>query len=146
VTPPERFDEIRDGAAIAGWVPDAAAVIDRFLAAYRIPLQIPADLLMFGVYPILPYEDAEPPAARFFVGIRLELPSPSHAKALVSMITLIRAFTSGAGTVGDGGRALIPILFGNTPIQDDSSLLLRTAIMDAEEIALLFNMFSIYSN
>lgn len=144
VAAPPRFGEIREGAALAGWVPDAAEAIDRLLSAFRIPLQIPADLLIFGVYPAPPDDAAYPPAARFFAGIRLELPSPSHVKALASMITLIRAFTAGSGLAEDGG--LIPVLFANPPDQDDSSLILRTDVMDAEGIALLFNMFSIYSN
>jgi hypothetical protein len=147
VTAPEPFGEFRPGAALAGWVPDAEARINQFLSGMRIPLWIPADLLVFGVYPAQaeqPTGETDAAASRFFVKLRLELPSPSHAEALVSMIALIRAYIVTTDISGEGGFSLVPFLFANAPIRDDASLILTTAVMDAGEIALLFNMFSLY--
>jgi hypothetical protein len=154
VTPPERFRELGEGAVMAGWIPDAEPLINRFLSGMRIPLSIPADLLIFGVYAVSAGAEMElsaaeadivNPASRFFARIRLELPSPSHASALVSMIALIRSYIVNPALTAEEGFSLVPFLFANVPIQDDSSLILRTAVMDAERIALLFNLFSLYS-
>ncbi|MDR0377763.1 MAG: hypothetical protein LBH70_08225 [Spirochaetaceae bacterium] len=151
VMAPPRFAELREGAVLAGWVPDAAAMIDRLLFGMQIPLSIPAGLAVFGVYPAA----ADPPdgegraanpAHRFFARIRLELPSPSHAGAIAAMIALIRSVIVNPAFAEAGEFSLAPLLFANPLVQDGSSLILRTADMDAEEIALLFTMFSIYSN
>jgi hypothetical protein len=143
VAAPPRFRELREGAVLAGWVPNAGPLIDRFLYGMQIPLSIPADLLIFGVYAAT--MDSGDPSSHFFARIRLELPSASHAGALVSMISLLRSYIISQDLAEEGGLSLVPFLFANAPVQDDSSLILRTAVMDAERIALLFNMFSLYS-
>jgi hypothetical protein len=147
VTAPACFGELSEGAVLAGWVPDAESLVDRVLSGMQIPLSIPADLLVFGVYAASAdaEADAANPAPRFFARVRLELPSPSHASAIVSMIALIRSYIVNPALADGGGFSLVSLLFANAPIQDDSSLILRTAVMDAEEIALLFNLFSVYS-
>jgi hypothetical protein len=140
---PKAFGEIGEGAVLAGWVPDAEPLIGRFLSGMQIPLLIPANLLVFGIYPA--EGDAANPGSRFFVRLRLELPSPGHAGALASMISLIRSYIVNPDLAGEEGFSLAPLLFANAPVQDDSSVILSTALMDAGEIALLFNMFPVYS-
>jgi hypothetical protein len=141
VRTPEGFAGFREGAALAGWVPDAEAPINRFLSGMQISLSVPADLLIFGVYP-----DAAPGAVgRFFARFRLELPSASHVSALASMISLVRSFIVNSDMAGEYGFSLVPLLFANPPVREDSSLILTTGSMDAGEIALLFNMFPVYS-
>ena len=140
---PERFEEFSEGAALAGWVPDAEPLIGRFLTDMRIPLGIPANLVVFGIYPA--EEDAANPASRFFAKLRLELPSPGHAVALTAMIALFRSFVVKPDLPESGELPLVPLLFANVPVQEGASLILRTDLMDAEEIALLFTAFSVYS-
>jgi hypothetical protein len=108
-----------------------------------IPLRIPADLFVFGVYPA--EEDAANPGSRFFAKLRLELPSPSHAGALMAMLGIVRAYFINPDLPDTGVLPLVPLLFANAPVLDDSSLILRTDAMDAEKIALLFTAFSVYS-
>lgn len=142
VAAPECFGEFSKGAVLAGWVPDAESLIGRFLADMAIPLLIPADLLVFGVYP------AEGDAANsgpFFAKLRLELPSPSHAGALMAMLAMVRSYFVNPDLPEAGGFPPAPLLFANVPIQDGSSLILRTDGMDAEKIALLFTAFPVYS-
>jgi hypothetical protein len=144
--PPPRFGEFQEDSVLTGWVPDAATPVNRFLAASGIPLEIPVDLFIFGIYPAEAGEtDAEAGTFRYFAKFRLELPSPSHAEALVSMISLIRAFAVRPDSAVEGGFSLIPLLFANAPVRNDSSLIMRTAVIDPQGIALLFNMFSLYS-
>jgi histidinol-phosphatase (PHP family) len=147
VRPPEKFAELSEGAVLAGWLPDAESLINRFLSGMQIPLAIPADILIFGVYPGpagAEETDAANPKSRFFAKLRLELPSPSHVSALVSMISLIQSFIA-MDAAGEERLPLAKILFANAPIPENSSLILASSALAAEEIALLFNMFSIYS-
>ncbi|GHV88913.1 hypothetical protein AGMMS50267_12730 [Spirochaetia bacterium] len=51
VTVPEAFWEMREGAVMAGWLGDAAALINQLLAGMEIPVQVPADNLIFAVFP-----------------------------------------------------------------------------------------------
>jgi hypothetical protein len=115
-----------------------------------IALSIPADLLIFGVYPDTagpPVEGTDAPktADRFFARFYLELPSASHANALASMISLFRSSIANQDMAGEGVFPLVSLLFANVPVREDSSLILTTAGMNAGEIALLFNMFPVYS-
>ncbi|GHT79902.1 hypothetical protein FACS1894130_10020 [Spirochaetia bacterium] len=147
VTVPDAFWNIREGAALAGWLEDAAVPINRFLGQLEIPIQVPADRLIFAVFP-----EAGPPLV-YSALLRLETPSVSQAKALASMVSMIRLFVGRppANRPSVEGSAdslpdLIAALFANTPVQDDTALILKTASLDAEAIALLFTMFSVYSN
>jgi hypothetical protein len=62
---------------------------------------------------------------------------------------MVRVFTANAQSAEasppGGMAALLPILFANPPVQNGAFLNIRTAPMDAGEIALLFNLFSVYS-
>jgi hypothetical protein len=141
VTVPEAFWQMREGAAFAGWLEDAAVLIDRFLEQSGIPLQIPADHLIFAVFP------AEDPLPAYIAILRLETPSVSHAKALASMVSMIRP--SITRPPADGSAAVPPLLaalFANAPVQENTALILKTAVLDADAIALLFTLFSVNSD
>jgi hypothetical protein len=151
---PEGFAELRRGALLAGWLEDAGGPINQFFAQLEIPIQIPAERALFGVYalppgalsalsPEKPGEGEEPV---YEAALRIETPSVNQAKAMVSVISLARLFMSGGAFPGAGGpMALAAALFANPPAQEGPVLIIRTGAMDAQEIALLFNMFSVYS-
>ncbi|MDR1948061.1 MAG: hypothetical protein LBQ38_01585 [Spirochaetaceae bacterium] len=148
VVPPESFGPLRRDAALAGWIEDAAAPINGFLEKIGIPLRIPAEKALFGVYALpaaLPETGGGSP--RYEAALRIETPSASQARGLIAMISLIRVFLD-AGEQSEPGSpgALIGALLSNPPVQEDSALILRSAGMDSESIALLFNLFSVYSN
>jgi hypothetical protein len=44
-----------------------------------------------------------------------------------------------------GIAAALPVLFANSPVQDGTELTLHSGTMNSDEIALLFNIFSVYS-
>jgi hypothetical protein len=143
VEAPEQFRPIRTGSVLAGWLIDGAAPINRFLASLELPIQIPASRLLFGLHPA--GEDA--PAESYTATLRLEMPTETHAKALTAMISMIRIFlTRGNFSEENPLSALAPVIFANDPVLDGSSLVLKTGAMKDSDAALLFSMFSIYSN
>lgn len=178
VLAPDAFGPLRRGAALAGWIENAAAPIGRFLERLRIPLQIPADRAIFGVYAVPPpaapaYGDGSVAGGdlpghgvgeesryrravaagsgeekpRYEAVLRIETSSPSHARGLIAMVSLLRNFLdTGADAGPDSPVALIAALLANPPVQEDSALILRSSAMDCESVALLFNLFSVYSN
>ncbi|GHT65331.1 hypothetical protein FACS1894110_06950 [Spirochaetia bacterium] len=138
---PEGFTQFRQGAALTLWLENPAAPLDRFLNDLNIPLQIPAEQLLIGLYPVL---SAESDSASYEARLRIKTPSPSQARALVILFSMAR-LASGAADTERGGAALLPILFAYPPVQDGQFLNIRTAPMDSDEIALLFDLFSVYS-
>jgi hypothetical protein len=143
VAAPESFRPIRAGAVLAGWLTDASPPINRFLAAMELPIQVPASRLLFGLYPA----GAEAPAGSYTAVIRLETPTESQAKALTAMISMIRLFLNNGNFSGEHHLfALAPMIFANPPVQEGQALILKTGAMKGSEAALLFSMFSVYSN
>jgi hypothetical protein len=143
VEAPEQFRPIRAEAVLAGWHTDASVPINRFLAAMELPIQVPASRLLFGLHPA----GEEAPAESYTATLRLETPTETHAKALTAMISMIRLFlNNGDFSGGNPLFALAPVIFANPPVQEGSALILKTGAMKGAEAALLFSMFSIYSN
>ncbi|GHU15940.1 hypothetical protein FACS1894163_04350 [Spirochaetia bacterium] len=137
---PEGFTEFRRGAALTLWLENPSGILNRFLSEMNLPLQIPAEELLIGLYPA-PSENG---LANYEALLRIKTPSASQARALVTIFSMARLFAANAAGAG-GIMALAPILFANPPEQDGASLNIRTALMDESEIALLFSLFSVYS-
>jgi hypothetical protein len=155
---PVALAELRRGAVLAGWVPDAAGygaelltrTLSRFAGGGKIPLQIPAEQLVFGVYKTVDQGETGEPV--FEARLRVETPSVSHARALASILSMLRLFMAGGGA-GDGspgGESPLAVfgaaLLSGPPVQDGSALVLRAPGLKAGDIALLFTMFSLYSD
>ncbi|MDR2184285.1 MAG: hypothetical protein LBO80_01255 [Treponema sp.] len=135
---PGGLEELRRDAVLAGWVDDAAVPINQFIQSLALPLQIPAERLLFGVYA------AE--GKKYDAVLNIATPSISQARALVSIFSMARIFLANSDIDPGGPAALAFIFFANTPVQEGTNLIIRTGIMDEDGIALLLNMFSLYSN
>ncbi|MDR0451636.1 MAG: hypothetical protein LBH15_01175 [Treponema sp.] len=133
---PGAFREFRENAALAGWLCSPSVPLNRFTARLNIPIQIPADLLVFAVYPAGSAGESRLYNAR----LRLETQSPSQARALAAMFGLARLFAAGADL-----PPAIAALLANPPESDGAALVLSTGDLEPEAVALLFNMFSVYS-
>jgi hypothetical protein len=133
---PGSFPQFRDNAVLAGWFHSPSVPLNRFMAQLNIPIQIPADMLIFAVYPAEGEEEKRLYTAR----VRLETQSPSQAKALASMFSLVRLFAAGADL-----PPAIAALLANPPEADGAALIFSTGALEPEAIALLFSMFSVYS-
>jgi len=142
---PEGFAAFNHGFALAGWMNDSAEYINVFLASMGIPLQIPAEDFFFGAKK----EDED----LWDLIFKIKTPSAIQARSLITLFSIARLFVMrAANTQGEAtGEPLSPqqaaaLLFANTPELDEAYLTLRIDSLDADKIALLFNMFSIYSN
>jgi hypothetical protein len=135
---PLGLEELRRNAVLAGWIDDAATPVNRFIQSLALPLQIPAERLLFGVYAV---EDKKYDAV-----LNITTPSISQARALVSIFSMVRLFLVNSD-IGPGEPATLAfIFFANDPVQEGTNLIVRTGTMDGDGIALLLNMFSLYSN
>ena len=136
---PANFGELRRDAVLAGWF-DETGPISRFIASLGIPVRIPADRLVFGVYPAGGADGGE---KKYEAALCLETPSESHVRALASIFSMVRLYLPSVDIPAAAGP-VTAALFSNTPKQDGSNLLIRTGVMGESEIALLLNMFSLY--
>ena len=141
---PKGFAEFNRGFALAGWMNDSAEAINVFMASMGIPLQIPAEDFFFG---------AKNQADLWDLIFRIRTQSQAQARSLLSLFSMARLFVLRAADVGggDAGESMSPqqaaaLLFANVPELDAEYLTLRMDSLGADMIALLFNMFSIYSN
>jgi hypothetical protein len=144
---PEGFAEFRRGAVLSLWLTEPALLADRFFDSLGLPLQFPAEQLFVSLFPHV-REGADGDTGEhgmYEALIRIETSGVSQARALLTLISMIRLYAPEAGGA-DGAAALAALLFANPPVQDGRNLNLRTAVMDAAEIALLFGLFSVYSD
>ena len=144
-TAPEGFAAFSRGFALAGWMNDSAGSINTFLASMGIPLQIPAEDFFFGAKK----EDED----LWNLIFKIRTPSAMQARSLLTLFSIARLFVMRAANAqGEvAGEPLSPqqaaaLLFANVPELDEAYLTLRIDSLNSDKIALLFNMFSIYSN
>jgi hypothetical protein len=138
---PEGFEDLSRGAVLAGWLPGAAARIDSFLAARDIPLQVPVELVLFGIYP----SGGGGEGAGYEIILCLETPSESHAQGLAALISMMRLLIADAMEPGDPFKTMMDHFFTLPPVRNGTNLSFRSGPVDATEMALLFNLFSLYS-
>ena len=141
---PEGFAEFNRGFALAGWMNDSAESINGFMASMGIPLQIPAEDFFFG---------AKNQAELWDLIFKIKTQSAAQARSLLTLFSVARLFVSRAPGAGGGaaGEPMSPqqaaaLLFANVPELDAEYLIIRMDSLEADKIALLFNMFAIYSD
>jgi hypothetical protein len=148
VTPPG-FSEFRKAYALAGWMPDPSESIAKFFDTLGIPLQIPAEKLFFGAVNVNAADQSHTEKDPWQLVFRLETQSAAFARSLISFFSVARLFVlrgTDAGFFTASPLDAAALLFANLPEQDDDSLVIKTDSIGVDEIALLFQMFSIYSN
>jgi hypothetical protein len=155
VTVPEKFQEFRRESLMAGWLENAGTPINNFLSDIGIPMQIPTERILVGIYPSVPDKQDGDEAANseavtglYELRIRVETQNATQARTLTTMFSFMR----GRSLSEDSGIKVKPeyldifrSFLDNPPIQDGGDLIVRTGPMNAREIALLFNRFSLYS-
>ena len=146
---PRGFEEFRRACVLSGWLNDPGVSINGFIDELGLPLQIPAEDFFFGVIR-LPFEES------WELAFRIKTPSANNARSLVSLINLARFFMGKGPFPQNGGpegseplsispQEAVALLFANDPEQNEEFLTIRTGPLAKDRIALLFTMFSLYS-
>jgi hypothetical protein len=160
---PEGLDELKWEAVLLGWLDHAGTPINNFLSIAGIPVRIPTDRILFGVYPSqgpepsvepeelvvdeeTPPQDAGTAEPLYELRLRVETENANQARALTTLLAFVRAFTERPDIQVDPEYlATLRPLLANPPSQAGPDLAIHTEPMGAREIALLFNRFSVYS-
>ncbi|MDR2210184.1 MAG: hypothetical protein LBO65_01760 [Spirochaetaceae bacterium] len=137
---PEALGPLQDGAVLFGWMEDPASALNKIVAAFGVPIAIPAERLIFGVYP------AGEENQDYTAVLRFETPTPAQANALVWIFTLARTQIAGADfSAHPDLEALAGAFFsGGAPRQEGNALILTSGVMKGQDLALLFNIISLY--
>jgi hypothetical protein len=139
VAVPETFAAMREGAAAAGWLPGAEP-LNRYLGALGIPIEIPADRVLFGLYPVDGAGEFRAEAV-----FRLETPSVSQARALAAIFSMAHLVLGNLDRT-DSASSFALLLFANPPELDGKALIIHAGILDETGLALLLSLFSVSLN
>ena len=147
---PDGFPLFSRGREFAGWINDPSDFLDNFLLSLGIPLHVPAEDFFFGAVNV---GSGGNTAAGWELVFNIATSSPAQARSLVTLFSMARLFiTRGPPPEFEEGAASISpqeaamLLFANAPELDGNALILRTNPLDGDRIALLFSLFSVYSN
>ena len=152
-TVPAGFAEFMRGSALAGWVNGSSEFINNFLSSMGIPLQVPAEDFFFSA---VSSQDSDPQnqgrTTDWDLALRIRTSSPAQARSLVTLFSMARLFVMrGPQSASEEDNSMSPLeaarlLFANSPQLDGDAIVLRVGPLEETRIALLFSMFSVYSN
>jgi hypothetical protein len=144
-----------------GWLDRAGEPINNFLSLAGAPVRIPTNRILFGVHRFQESNgeteedagDEEPPFQAAGSGeplyelrLRVETQNANQARALTTLLALLRVLMENPESNLEAQyRETLRPLLANPPSQEGADLAILTDPMTAEEIALLFNRFSVYS-
>ena len=146
---PPGFLDFRLPCVLSGWIVEPNEQINRLMDNMGIPLQIPAEDFFFGIIRA-PDDGAFPGRELWALNFKIRTPSANQARSLVSLFSLARLFMP-RGEIPLDAETMSPqeaatLLFANAPVQDGAFLSIRTGVLDSRGIALLFDLFSVYSD
>jgi hypothetical protein len=151
---PGGFAEFRRGLVMAGWINNPSGYINSFLSNTGIPLQIPAEDFFFGAARTAAVADPKlkteaKPSWDIIFKIRVQ--SAVHARSLLGLFSVARLYVlRGAQEAPlDGSytpQRVMALLFAKPPEQEAEYLSIRIDALSEAGTALLFDMFSLYSN
>jgi hypothetical protein len=145
-TPQEGFDAFRRGAALAGWITDGGASLNKLLHSLEIPIEVQTQSAFFAVNKINAANETGAVNgidARYEINVRLEMLSEEQAKGVATLFSLARLFIGQNSDSESGTLALAGPLLANPLEQSGQTLNLRSGAMTGEEVALLFNAFTL---
>ena len=149
---PQGFEEFRRSCVLSGWFCNPSAAIDGFISNLGVPIQIPAEDLFFGAERAPLNETAQGGNSRntpWDLVLKIRTPSARDARSLLALFSFARIFIP-RSTGAEEGTAMEPmqvaaLFFANAPEQEEEFLIIRMKSLSESRIALLFNMFSVYS-
>ena len=126
----------------------------------EIPLQVPAEDLFFGAAGSSSNQ-ASADKEKWELVFRIRTASQAQARSLFTLFSMARRFVDEGALTGQHNfrqntlegyassfspQEMAALLFANTPEQDGNIMTLRIGPLDETGVALLFSMFSLYSN
>ena len=146
---PRGFEEFRRPCVLSLWWNDPGVPLNRITEAMGLPVQIPAEDLFLGVMKSASNTESN---RNWILVFRIRTQSASHARSMLSLVSMARIFLqrvpkdekSGVSVMSP--QAAAAILFANQPEQDGDSLIIKTDPIGERVIALLFNLFPLYSD
>ncbi|HCC37096.1 MAG TPA: hypothetical protein DEQ14_05515 [Treponema sp.] len=138
---PADFIAASAGSIISCWLENPGTTVNRLFEAMGLPLQLPAERMYITIFPN--ENPAQDSGLRYRAAIKIEASGESQAKALETLFSMARVFSSQAPET-NGVVSLAAVLFANAPVRDGKYLELQTAPLTEKDIALLFSFFSIY--
>jgi hypothetical protein len=156
---PEKLNELRWDALLLGWLENAGTSINNFLSTIGLPVNIPTERILFGIYESTGQgpddDDAGSPEAGsakdlpeplYEMRLRVETGNANQAKALAALLAFVRVLAENPNINVDQEflEVLRPLLV-NPPSQDGPDLVIQTSPLNAQGIALLFSRFAVYS-
>jgi hypothetical protein len=146
VESPVALAELRKGAVLSGWMENPASAINRIAAAFGVPIEIPAERLVFAVFPLRDRANGTAKQSESYTAVmRLETPSPTQAKALVRIFIMAKAGLALADFSGNRDMEILArAFFSENPVEDGNALILKSSVMSGRDIALLFNTVAVY--
>jgi hypothetical protein len=152
VPPQEAFDAFRRGAALAGWITDGGSSLNNLLYSLEIPIEVHIQSAFFAVNKINAANESgavneidavNETDARYEINVRLEMLSEEQAKGVATLFSLARLFIGQNSDSESGTLVLAGPLLANPLEQSGQALNLRSGAMTGEEVALLFNAFTL---
>ena len=131
---PEGFNEFRKEAILACWIDNPGPSINQKLMEMGIPIELPAEQLFVSLFPA----DEQ----RYEARLKIQVAGANQARGLAMMFALSRGFLS-PSAASDSSTILGSILFANPPVQDGNALTITSAPLSAQEVSLLFAIFSL---
>jgi hypothetical protein len=150
---PDGFYDFSKGAILSCWLNEPGPLINLKLREMGFPIEIPAELVFVSVY----YTGED----QYEATLRIQVSSASQARALVTVLSLARAFSSlsqsdeygnsptgtnpATGDADNNGNLelLQAVFFANPPVQDGRNLNIKTAVLSSSGVSLLFDLFSL---
>jgi hypothetical protein len=120
--------------ALSGWLDNPKMYINQKLNEMGMPIELPADNIFINLFVT--------EEQKYEAHIRIQLSSATQARALVALFGMARNFIS-TETLTDNYSLLAAILFSNPPVQVDKNLDIRSPVLSAAELSLLFDLFSL---
>ncbi|GHV74928.1 hypothetical protein AGMMS49940_22300 [Spirochaetia bacterium] len=151
ITAPEKLAELRQiedlPELVSGWLENAGIPVNNFLSTLGLPVRIPLERILFAIHELADpaNQGSSNQGSLYEASLRIETQNASQARALTSILALIRGITEGAAPGADQDfLGILRPLLANPPEQDGSDLLIRTGPLSAEAIALLLNRFAAF--
>jgi len=145
---PEALPPMQKDSVLSGWMNNPSPAINRLIAALEVPIEIPAELLLFAVYREDDVKTAKSKKAeeqKYTALLRFETRASAQAAGLVTIFTMARM---GIALADFSERremeALAKAFFSRNPRQDGNALIIQTGTMNGKDLALLFNAISVY--